>query len=709
MRAVKWIAGILFTLIALLVAAPFVAMVFIDQQTIKELAQDAVLESTGRELTLNGDISAKLSLQPSFSIKDAAISNADWGKAEHFAKLESLSLGLSIPALLKGSIEIGYVSLEKGSLNIEKNTKGELNIPSDKEVAKAEPEESAEQAEIKEKTRFTLAKLDINDMALSYHDLASGKKQSVFITSLDAGSLSESSGDIHRFSIVFDNALNIEGSASLSEAMLLLEAGASTLEGNNTISVDAKITDPLNKAEIDGTLSAKIITPATLPLAGAAGIPALNLQTKLSGNKDFVQLTNLNLAMLESKITGNASVRLNEKKPLLQADLQSDLIDLSKLKPANAASDAQGSQTASAPAEDFNPSPIPNIAFPASGLDAINANINLAIQTLKVNQATILKNVSAKAKLSNGALELKPFNFGFNGGQIEATLNYNSKSTPPSLAFNSNGTNIVLGDALKAAGVKDITDGKTAFALNMKGSGKNLHTWLDSSKGTLYTHVDNAQYKTPENLIKGYDFLSILRGEDTPKDRLDIACFVTAADINNGKAQFKNTTLKTPVAFVAAKGELAMKMMSISMTLKARSNMLGFADAVPPILIYGPLNDLSTRVDTTSTLLTVGKWALGSATGVGLFALVGEQVTDKLGITEDANPCMSAEDIEKMQKAQETNKENPIKSAEQSVKTIGKNAEESVKAIRDGGTANIKDIEKNVKDLRDGLKGLLGN
>lgn len=711
MRFLKWFAASLLTLLILVLVAPFIALAVIDQATIKELAQEAVLESTGRTLTLEGDIGATISLQPTFTVENASLSNADWGKAEQFLSLESLSIGLSIPALLQGEIAIGHVALSNGALYLEKNSKGELNIPSDQEVAASDDEpEAAANPEIEEsvqdKTSFTLGSISLSNIALHYHDLATGSKNQLLAESVEASTIGEDYGTIDAFTLVVDDKLLLSGDAELAPETLRLNAEGSTKEGGNSISLSASVKDPLGSAEISGDLSADISSPKHMPFAG---IPALKLDANLSGTQDFIQLSNLAATLAGNSLKGNASIRLNEAKPRIQADLQADTLDLTKLSGSTSSTPASATAKASAEEEeDFNPSIVPNIPLPTAGLDAVNATINLAAQQLIVNDKLTLKNVTAKAKLNGGKLEVNPLNFGLNGGQIETSLTLNSAVNPPAMSLSLNGKNVMLGEFLKGQGIDDISNGKTNIALELSGTGKSLHPWLESANGSFYTHVDNAQYKTPQNLIEGYDLLSILRGKDTPKERLDIACFVSAAKIEKGKARISGTTLKTPVAFINANGEMVLKMMSLSLTLKARSNVLGFADAVPPILVYGPIDDLSTRVDTTSSLLTLGKWALGSATGVGLFALVGEQLTDKMGITADSNPCMTDEDLEKMKKADETNKENPIKSAEQSVKEIGKNAEDQVKAIRDGGKANIKDIEKDVKGLRDGLKGLLG-
>ncbi len=718
MRLVKWFLGTLFTLVLLLLAAPFIVLAVVDEQTYKDLAQDEVRKMTGRELTLAGPIQAKIGLQPTFAIEDVTFSNADWGKEPELFKLSKLEAQLSILPLLSGNIELGYVGLQDGDAFIEKKSDGTLNLPDLTEKTES-PAAEPKETKTSKGGSFNLGTFSLENIRLKYRDHATGQVQTLAVQDLSASDITERSLSIKSMELLLNDALAITGSASLTESEATLDVKANGTDSDNNVNVKGTVKDPLGKAELQLSATAALNNPPALKSVQPAfeTLPAMRMQSSITGDKAFIQMSNLTLEVAEQKISGNASVQLSGEKPAIKADLKSDTIDIEKLSSSFGNKKKQEAIAASESTKTASGRSIPNVAFPIGAFNSINADVTLQANQIRISDQWSASGTNIKALVKEGKLTVAPLTAKLASGELQAAITLNAASKEAAaLSLDITATGMNFGDFLKANGVKDLTAPNTQFRIKLNGNGDSLHKWLATSKGTVFVHSKDAKYKTPSKLVQGFDLLSILQPESSNKEYIDIACVVSGWDINNGVAKSNILSAKTPVALMVGEGSTNLNKETVDVTMNVKSNLVGFADVVPPIKVSGPWKDISANADATSTLLTAGKWALGSATGVGLAALLGEQVTDKMGITENTNPCLSEEDITKLKAAEERNKENPIKSAEDAVKAVrdnykaqGKAIEDQVREQRDSGKQQLKDIEEGVKSLRDGFKGLLGN
>ena len=237
-------------------------------------------------------------------------------------------------------------------------------------------------------------------------------------------------------------------------------------------------------------------------------------------------------------------------------------------------------------------------------------------------------------------------------------------------------------------------------SLNIKGQGKTVNAILGSASGDFDFFVDEAVYHTPE-VDKAQSFLDVLRGEGDSKDKLNVSCMVGQFDIASGVAKSKMLAFKTAGAVTSGDGTIKLNDSTMDIVLKARSGLVGLADVVPPLRMTGPISNPSVSVDPAGSLIGLGKLFLGATTGVGLVAVLGEQATDKLGITSDSNPCLKS--MAEMEAKENEAKQNP----KEAYKKIEDNVREKRDEIKEDVKHDLKKLESNAKQIRDGLKSLL--
>jgi uncharacterized protein involved in outer membrane biogenesis len=106
-----WRMIALLAVILLPVAVAGAGLAFIDPNDWKPEIVRAVLDATGRTITLNGPLRVSWSLWPTFEITDVSLANLPGGTRPDIARAERIEAQLSIPALLRRRVEVVKLTL----------------------------------------------------------------------------------------------------------------------------------------------------------------------------------------------------------------------------------------------------------------------------------------------------------------------------------------------------------------------------------------------------------------------------------------------------------------------------------------------------------------------------------------------------------------------------------------------------------------------
>lgn len=127
MRALKIIGIVLGSLVALVVLAAVAVLLLVDPNDHKDRIAAAVQKSTGRELSLPGEL--KLSLFPWIAIEtgEATLGNPPGFGEEPFLTLRRAKLSVKLMPLLKKQLEVGRIEIDGLDLRLRQNAEGKGN------------------------------------------------------------------------------------------------------------------------------------------------------------------------------------------------------------------------------------------------------------------------------------------------------------------------------------------------------------------------------------------------------------------------------------------------------------------------------------------------------------------------------------------------------------------------------------------------------
>jgi len=123
----KWIALSGLVLIVVLAASGYFVLRTYDYNKLKPRITRLAAESTGRKLTLDGEISFEFGLSPALTVTDVALANASWASDPQMITARRIEARVRLLPLLFGNVEVRYLSLSGVMMVLETDAAGHRN------------------------------------------------------------------------------------------------------------------------------------------------------------------------------------------------------------------------------------------------------------------------------------------------------------------------------------------------------------------------------------------------------------------------------------------------------------------------------------------------------------------------------------------------------------------------------------------------------
>jgi len=126
-KVLKWILGLVATLVILLVAISVALPLLLDPNDYKDEISAAVEKRTGRELAINGDISWRIFPSIGLQINNVSLANRAGFGARPMIEVAEAAVIVKLEPLFSRRLEVGRVDLEGVSAYLRSNTDGRNN------------------------------------------------------------------------------------------------------------------------------------------------------------------------------------------------------------------------------------------------------------------------------------------------------------------------------------------------------------------------------------------------------------------------------------------------------------------------------------------------------------------------------------------------------------------------------------------------------
>ncbi len=316
----KLLKRLILGLIAVIAVVAIVGVVLIknlDLNRHKDRIQQVVLDKTGRELQINGEISASFFPWVGLSLNDVSFANAPEFVGQVFAKVSSSDLRVQVLPLLSGDVNVNRVELHGLELTLQRDSDGKTNW---------------------DDLMSTTAVVETNN---STDDVVQEVEAGApVVAALSVGGLVISDARVHWSDQQAGNDVKLE-SFNLKTGGIRL---AEPFDFETDFTVDSSsagvAADVKASGNVTADLAGNIYTLSALQLetnASGAGLPLEQLQAVLAGdliadlNAQTFDVTGLNLAVADVQFRGEVHGTGLADSPNIFGELQSDSFDAAAL------------------------------------------------------------------------------------------------------------------------------------------------------------------------------------------------------------------------------------------------------------------------------------------------------------------------------------------------------------------------------------------
>ncbi len=623
--ALKLIAFIVIVAVAAAIALPFI----IDPNDYKQQISDQVEKTTGRQLTLEGDIGLSVFPWLALELGPLSLSNAKNFTADEFAKVSAAEIRVKLLPLLKKQLEMDTVILDGLELNLEKNKAGKTNWDdlaqgnSNKAEKKAAP--SAEKSKAPALAAISVAGVKLSNANI--HWLDHSKDQQINITNLNLDTDPLVPGEPTALNLAFDVSnnkpdvkahielssdvtvdldhqrytlsdltfqTNAEGDAlplakvnvSLSGDIdadmmqqkidlsgMLLEmqdmAIRSNLQVTDVSSANPAITGNIDIAPFNLRQLAKQLAVELPVMSDDSSLEFIQLSSQIAGSSDRIAANDLVVKLDQSTLTGDVSVN-NFADPAIKFALKLDEIDADRYLPPPATE--KGKTKTNAPAGPATASGAAAAQLPLDTLRKLNINGVADIGKLKIS-GTHSEQIHLEINAKDGVVQLQPMSAKLYQGQYDGNVQLDASGKRLKVAIDEKLADVQIGPLLKDMTGDDKISGKLTTSVKLSGQGNTTEQIKQTLSGNgLFAFTDGA--------LKGINIAgsirkakAALKGETIPDTgevvKTDFSNLQGSFKATNGVINNQDLMMMSPLLRVTGSGTADIVKETIDYNLKA--------------------------------------------------------------------------------------------------------------------------------------------
>ena len=605
MKLIKYLIIAIVVLVLLLVAGAGILVATVDPNDYKDDIIKLVKDSTGRTLTLEGDLGFTFFPNLGVSLGEAQLSNAAGFGEQPFAQVRQMGVSVDLLSLLKFSVQADTIVLDGLRVNLQKNKNGKTNWddlaqqPGQSSTSEAAATDTGEAKQGKQ-LGLEIAGVSISDSQVVYDDRQADNKITLNPIELETGSIGTGNPSYIKATLGF---------AQTNPAMTATITYSSDAR-LNLVSMVYQLTDMVVNIEAQGS-----------------DLPNGAIDLTLEGNVDAdikneaFALEPIAISIMDTSLNGDLTVQ-SFSQPKIEFALQSDEIDLDKLLPASEESASPAATNKASSAGDDK------IELPVDLLRSLNVNGSLTINTLKASGLTV-SDVQAKIAGQNGVINLNPLSMNLYEGSYTGTAGLNLSGNTPKYSASSDLKHLQIAGLLAdlAEDGKSFIRGKAGIKFNVTTAGDRVSTLKKQLNGSAEFAAGEGAFQSAE-LARSVEQVVAFLKKRPPKpagEELVFDSLTGSATITNGLVKNNDLKLATPLIFGNGQGEVNLGndridyVMTVGLT--ENTNAAGI-----PITIKGDMDNPKFGVDLKNALKEQQKELIDKQKGK-----VEEEVNKKLG------------------------------------------------------------------------------
>ena len=626
---------------------------FFDPNDYREEISAGVKEATGRDLTIEGDLSLSIFPWLAIEVGQTELGNAEGFSDQPFMRFADASLSVRmLPLILSQEATVGTASIEGLVVNLEVAADGSTNWD---DLSSAEEIDPFDAPEIDaEPTKVDFGSIAVSDANVSYTDAQTGSAYTITNLAFNSDGIgagepfdldaefdfTTAPGDLGGHIAIRGTTTMTEGAAQVSieglnvagelhgittrEAEFNFDSRAMTIDTAAErvspgeidfsvlgVSMSANVEpfsyagSPQPKAELRvAEFSLKelmqaldIEPPAT---ADASALSRVSFSANATVGEESIALDSMALELDDSTLIGSLSLPTTENG-VVRFDLNVDAINIDGyMAPADAAAastDESGD----------------DIEIPVDMIRGLNAN-----GSFKIDRAFLsgmeFTNLELGLQSSGGKLRLNPLAAELYDGTYNGDVRIDASQDVPSISVNEKLAGVNLASLAKSMFDQDNITGTINGSFILSGAGRNLAAIRQDLDGNMSLELVDGAWEGTDVWHQLRVARAMFRQESAPEPKLPARTEFTSVSATGKVADgiFENDDLLIELPFLRLTGSgiVDLPEAQVNYSVQARvfdkpEMMSGITDAeladftktVVPVKITGPLSSPSVRPD----------------------------------------------------------------------------------------------------------------
>jgi AsmA protein len=603
--------------VALLVIGVIIVLALFDANDYKEGIESVVLETTGRELVIEGEIGMAVFPRLAIEVGKTRLGNGAGFGDEPFASFEEASLSVRLlPALLSRNIQITTAELVGLQLNLAINNDGHSNWQDFLDASDAMESMPAENDSAAEAATggLDISGFDVVNSSISYVDAQAGSNVKLTDLNIEMGGISGAQDAIHvdGFSI---EAL-LEGVAEIPTSFGLETASVDVNTHAETISLEevelallgldiSAVVEPFSYAgdltpvaviEVDAFSLRSLMQRMAIEAPETTDPTAMGkviIDATASMGSTEIALTDLTLVLDDTTFKGRLSIPQGDNDTFTM-DLQADAIDLDRYM-APVSEQTEGTTSAEAPVE-----------IPAELIRLINARGSLTVATAHLSGMQF-DDIKLGLATNDGRLRLHPVSAGLFGGKYNGDVRIDASESTPVLSVNERIEGVQLGALAKAMFDQENVSGTINGSFQLSGRGSDMAAIQSDLDGEIVMELLDGAWEGTDVWYELRRARALFRQEPEPEPtlpaRTQFSRVSASGPVNNGVLTNDNLRADLPFMQITGNGSANFVEATVDYRLSARvsnkpellgddvtaKEMKDFTKTVIPLRVSGSL------------------------------------------------------------------------------------------------------------------------
>ena len=543
--------------------------------------------SLGRKVEING-IGFRWGWPPGLVFGHLRISNPDWAQTRDLVDAEGLYARFFVTPLFVGKVVIPYVGARHATAGLE--------MDGDKATWKFGKAGQGDGP-----SRLFITRVYLDDGHIRFIDEPNGSDLAVEVngTAGEAGELrATAKGKLFKEAVTA--SARVPGLSPQHEAPLQFEgqarigrtegaANGSLTTGGTALDIRFQLAGP-TLAELSKI--SRVVLPDT---------PPYRLGGHLVHNGRDWKVDALQGRIGDSDIAGTVDY-LQEKKPVLKADLKAKLLDFDdlgpligappKTGPGETASPEQVQQAANREATDRL---LPDKPFETTSWGKMDADVKLVAQKVQRPKQLPIDSFSAHVVLKDSVMHADPVSFGVAGGHVDLTATLDGSQKPMAGQVRMDVKGLQMSRLFPTSKTMEDALGTLYGRADLSGHGQSVAALLGSSNGRASFVVEGG--RAAEFLVELAELdvahVVMLLGKKSEQESL--RCAVSGFDVENGVAKANSFVIDTDNTAINVAGQVDMNHETMDLAATPNAKHASLFSLRTPLHLEGPLRHPKVR------------------------------------------------------------------------------------------------------------------